>query len=153
MRERALQNIEIRELQDGDIAALAEIESKAFSMPWSKSDFENLLNHDYCFYLVALADGRIAGCCGYTESFGEADIDNVVVAEEYRGRGIAQQLLGELIRRGEEDGVHAFTLEVRVSNAPAIHIYEKLGFVAEGIRPRFYEKPTEDALIMWRRKQ
>ncbi len=48
-------------------------------------------------------------------------------------------------------GVEAFTLEVRVSNAPAIHVYEKVGFVSEGIRPRFYEKPTEDAMILWKR--
>jgi ribosomal-protein-alanine N-acetyltransferase len=75
----------------------------------------------------------------------------VVVAERYRNRGVAQAMLGELIARGESDQVEAFTLEVRVSNAPAIHIYEKLGFVCEGIRPGFYEKPREDAMIMWRR--
>lgn len=142
----------IRELCPKDTGILAEIESKSFSMPWSKQDFENLLKHDYCFYLVALADEKIAGCCGYTESCGEATIDNVVVAEQYRGMGIAQRMLSELIRRGEEDHVNAFTLEVRVSNAAAIHVYEKLGFVSEGIRPNFYEKPTEDAVIMWRRK-
>lgn len=144
--------IEIRELRDEDTGILAEIEAKSFSMPWSENDFENLLKHDYCFYLVALADEKIAGCCGYTESFGEATIDNVVVAEQYRGMGIAQRMLTELIRRGEENNVHAFTLEVRVGNAAAIHVYEKLGFVSEGIRPDFYEKPTEDAMIMWLRK-
>ena len=50
-------------------------------------------------------------------------------------------------------GIENFTLEVRVSNASAIHVYEKLGFVSEGIRPRFYEKPVEDAMIMWKRKE
>lgn len=144
--------IQIRELRDEDTDVLAEIEAKSFSMPWSKKDFENLLKHDYCFYLSALADGEIVGCCGYTESFGEASIDNVVVAEEYRGMGIGQRMLGELIRRGGENHVHAFTLEVRAGNAAAIHVYEKLGFVPEGIRPGFYEKPTEDAVIMWLRK-
>ena len=49
------------------------------------------------------------------------------------------------------DGVKAFTLEVRVSNKAAIHMYEKVGFVSEGIRPGFYEKPVEDAMIMWKR--
>jgi ribosomal-protein-alanine N-acetyltransferase len=46
--------------------------------------------------------------------------------------------------------VTAYTLEVRVSNAAAIHLYEKLGFESVGIRPNFYTKPKEDALIMWK---
>lgn len=148
-----IQEIHIRELQKSDIKELAEIEAKAFSMPWSERDFEELLSHPYCYYLVALVDGKPVGCCGYTDSFGEAAIDNVVVAEEYRGEGIARKMLGELIARGEAAGISAFTLEVRVSNAAAIHIYEKIGFRSEGIRPGFYEKPTEDAMIMWRRRQ
>ena len=61
-------------------------------------------------------------------------------------------MLKELLTRGEAAGINAFTLEVRVSNAAAIHIYEKFGFQPEGIRPRFYEKPIEDAVIMWRRR-
>lgn len=143
--------IEIRELQDGDIDALAKIEEEAFSMPWSAESFKSLLDHPYCHYLVALAEGQVAGCCGYTDSFHEADIDNVVVAERFRNQGIAQRMLEKLIASGEADGIEAFTLEVRASNAAAIHIYEKFGFKSEGIRPGFYEKPREDALIMWRR--
>jgi len=144
--------IEIRELRAEDAEELAGIESEAFSMPWTKRDFEELLSRSYCFYLVALADGRVAGCCGYTDSYGEADIDNVVVAEGFRNQGIAQKMLEKLIARGEAAGISAFTLEVRVSNAAAIHIYEKFGFRSVGIRPGFYEKPIEDAMIMWRRK-
>jgi len=144
--------IVVRALEHSDIQALAKIEAESFSMPWSENAFEELLTRPYCFYLVALADGRPAGCCGYTVSFREASIDNVVVAKCYRNHGIAQRMLEELIAAGEKASVEAFTLEVRVSNAAAIHIYEKLGFQSEGIRPRFYEKPTEDALIMWRRK-
>lgn len=130
---------------------LSRIEKESFSMPWSPEDFANLLHHDYCLYLVAEVEGKVAGCCGLTNSFGEGNIDNVVVDSQFRNKGIAQRLLQELIRIGEAEGIEAFTLEVRVSNAPAIHIYEKYGFVSEGIRPDFYEKPTEDAMIMWRR--
>lgn len=144
-------NLEIRELRSEDVETLAGIESRSFSMPWSKQDFENLLSHDYCFYLVAVVDGKVVGCCGFTNLCNEGNIDNVVVDEAYRGKGVGYAMLSELIRCGEQDGVEAFTLEVRVSNAPAIHLYEKLGFRSEGIRPGFYEKPTEDALIMWRR--
>lgn len=144
-------NIVIRDLQEGDVARLAEIEAEAFSMPWSEKDFRDLLSHPYCTYVVALADGEIIGCSGYTNSCGVANIDNVVVAPGFRGRGAAQAMLRELIARGEAARVEAYTLEVRVSNAAAIHVYEKLGFVSEGIRPGFYEKPVEDANIMWRR--
>ena len=146
-----LGEIEIRKLQERDLEELAAIEAESFSMPWSRDALAQLLEQPYCFYLTALLEGEIAGCCGYTSLCGEACIDNVVVAERYRNRGVAQAMLGELIARGESDQVEAFTLEVRVSNAPAIHIYEKLGFVCEGIRPGFYEKPREDAMIMWRR--
>ncbi len=56
-----------------------------------------------------------------------------------------------LMEEGDREGVTAYTLEVRVSNEAAIQMYRKLGFVSEGIRPGFYEKPVEDAMIMWKR--
>ena len=141
----------IRELRETDIESLAAIEAASFSMPWSAQDFRDLLSRDYCLYVVAEIDGEVAGCAGLTNSCNEGNIDNVVVEERYRGQGVAQRMLSELLARAEEWNMEAFTLEVRVSNAAAIHVYEKLGFVSEGIRPRFYEKPTEDAVIMWRR--
>lgn len=143
--------VEIRELREGDIEALARIEAESFSMPWTRQDFRELLAHSYCFYYVALAEGQPVGFCGYVDICHEAAIDNVAVAGAYRNRGIGQALLREAIAAGEAAGVEAFTLEVRVSNAAAIHIYEKLGFHSVGIRPGFYEKPREDALIMWRK--
>lgn len=144
-------NLIIRPLRETDIEPLSVIEAEAFSMPWSPRDFAELLKHDYCLYLVAEADGVVAGCAGMTVSCGEGNIDNVVVAGEYRGRGIAQSMLKALFRAGAAQGVEAYTLEVRAGSREAIHIYEKAGFVSEGVRPRFYEKPTEDALIMWKR--
>ncbi len=148
-----LLNIEIRELREEDIEALSRIESESFSMPWSAKDFRDLLTREYCMYLTALAEGEVVGCCGMTNLCGEGNIDNVVVAERFRNKGIAGAMLRELIAKGEKAGITAFTLEVRVSNVAAVHVYEKLGFLSEGIRPKFYEKPVEDALIMWRRRQ
>ena len=146
-----MMKIQIRQIQEEDASILAQIEAESFSRPWSEKDFRELLEHPYCFYLVAVVEGQIAGCCGFTNICNEADIDKVVVAGKYRNLGIAQAMLEELIARGDNMGVEAYTLEVRVSNAPAIHIYEKYGFRPEGIRPGFYDKPREDALIMWRR--
>ena len=144
-------HIEIRELQEKDIESISRIEAESFSMPWSPQDFKDLLSREYCTYLVAEAEGKVVGSCGMTNICNEGNIDNVVVAEAYRGNGIAQRLLQKLIALGDAEGIEAYTLEVRISNAAAIHVYEKLGFVSEGIRPGFYEKPAEDAMIMWRR--
>lgn len=141
----------IRELRQEDIEPLSRIESESFSMPWSPQHFAELLNHDYCFYLVAELDGQVVGSCGMSNLCNEGNIDNVVVGAQFRNQGIATKLMKSLMELGDSMGVEAYTLEVRVSNAPAIHVYEKLGFVSEGIRPGFYEKPTEDAMIMWKR--
>lgn len=144
-------HIEIRELQEKDIESISRIEAESFSIPWSPQDFKDLLSREYCTYLVAETEGKVVGSCGMTVICKEGNIDNVVVAEAFRGKGIAQRLLQKLIALGDAEGIEAYTLEVRVSNAAAIHVYEKLGFVSEGIRPGFYEKPAEDAMIMWRR--
>lgn len=141
----------IRPLRHQDALEISIIEKDSFSMPWSQSDIEALLTHDYCKYIVCEIDGKIAGMCGLTDICNEGNIDNVVVAKEFRGMGIATAMLEALIEKGRNDGIIAFTLEVRVSNLVAIHLYEKLGFVSEGIRPRFYERPIEDAMIMWLR--
>ena len=74
----------------------------------------------------------------------------MAVKRQLRGHGIGRRLLEELMRIGKERGAFAYTLEVRVSNQAAIHLYEKLGFTSFGIRKNFYEKPKEDAMIMWR---
>ena len=145
--------IVVRMLRAEDIKPLARIEAETFSMPWSENAFRELLERPYCSYFVALAEDQVVGGAGCINLCGEMNIDNVVVAQSHRNQGIGQLLLQELIAAGEKEGVRAFTLEVRVSNAAAIHLYEKNGFRSEGIRPRFYEKPTEDAMIMWRRQE
>ena len=82
---------------------------------------------------------------------GEGEISNVAVAEKFRRRGIGRKLMEYMLKEAPSFGIGDLTLEVRVSNAPAISLYESLGFHKEGVRPGFYEKPKEDALIMWKR--
>ena len=73
---------------------------------------------------------------------------NVAVSPDYRRQGIGEQLVTELVRRLAENGSHCLSLEVRVSNEPAKALYQKLGFVRVGLRPRYYSKPKEDGLIL-----
>ena len=93
-------NITIRDLQEEDVKRLSEIEAESFSMPWSEKDFRDLLSHPYCVYVVALVDGEPVGCSGFTNICDVANIDNVVVAPAFRGMGVAQAMLRELISRG-----------------------------------------------------
>lgn len=143
--------LRIREMQAADVEAASRIESEAFSMPWSARDFLEMVEADYAYYYVAELDGKIAGCCGIRNIAGEGEITNVVVAASYRKQGIGRKMMEYMLERAEENGMGDCTLEVRVSNQPAIRLYESLGFKSEGVRPGFYEKPREDALIMWKR--
>lgn len=144
-------HVVIRELTAADAPAVSKIEEETFSMPWSVQDFLEMVEADYAYYYVAEAEGEIAGCCGIRNIVGEGEITNVVVAQKYRGQGIGRALMEYMLKEAPSHGIGDCTLEVRVSNTPAIKLYESLGFKGEGIRPRFYEKPVEDALIMWKR--
>ncbi|MBD5463821.1 MAG: ribosomal protein S18-alanine N-acetyltransferase [Lachnospiraceae bacterium] len=141
----------IREMKADDVEIVSKIESEVFSMPWSAKDFLEMVEADYAYYYVAEVDGEIAGCCGIRNIAGEGEITNVVVAPPYRKKGIALKMMEYMLERAVEVGIGDCTLEVRVSNQPAIRLYERLGFKGEGVRPHFYDKPDEDALIMWKR--
>lgn len=134
------------------VPGAAALEAASFSMPWSEKDFYDQLQNDNAIYMTVTDNDRVIGVCGLMESFGEADICNVSVDKEYQNRGIAYTMLEGLLAEGDKRGITAYTLEVRAGNAAAIHLYEKLGFVNEGVRPNFYERPKEDAVIMWKRK-
>ena len=151
--DHGLTGLEIVPFSEKHAQDLAKMEARLFSQPWSEKAFRELLTHDYCHYLVAEHEGKTIGFAGMTVSFGEGEIDKVMVDPAFRRQGIADALMEALIQLGKGIGTSEFTLEVRVSNEPAIHLYEKHGFQSEGVRPRFYEKPVEDALIMWRRKE
>lgn len=146
------EDICIRRLTPGEAFKAAELEAECFSMPWSEKAFEKLAKDEGSICLAAFSEDQLIGCCSVMNLAGDGEINNVAVQEAYRGQGIASAMLLELIRQGEKMGITDFTLEVRKGNAAAIHLYEKAGFRSEGIRPGFYEKPREDAAIMWRRR-
>jgi len=140
-----------RRMRPEDVPFISRLEEETFSMPWSAESFLQMIEREDNEYFVAEEDGRLLGGCGLLLIAGEGNITNVAVVPEARRRGVASGLLTYLMAEGDRAGLTAYTLEVRVSNAAAIGLYEKLGFVSEGVRPDFYEKPTEDAVIMWKR--
>ena len=143
--------IEVRDLRTDDLDEVCRIEESSFSMPWKKQDFQDLIDSDNSIYLVILADDSVVGAAGYTFNGFEGYVNNVVIDIDRRGQGLGYVLMKELLTVGRKNGVHEFTLEVRVSNTPAIKLYESLGFKSEGVRKNFYERPVEDAEVMWLR--
>lgn len=141
----------IRKMRQEDTAAVSRLESEVFTMPWSESAFRKMAEEENAIYIVAVYQDTIIGNCGVRNILGEGEITNVAVGEKYRGHGVAKRMFRMLLAEGKERGIDAFTLEVRKSNLPAIRLYESFGFETAGVRPRFYEKPVEDALVMWKR--
>lgn len=139
----------VRPMTEDDLDKVVTMEKQIFSTPWSKQNFEESLSKSYSYFYVAVL-GDIVGYCGVHNLGGDGEITNVAVDETQRGKGIAYEMLSYAMEETAKKGVEAFTLEVRISNTPAIKLYEKLGFENKGIRKNFYENPTEDAIIMWK---
>lgn len=132
--------------------AASKLEEAAFSMPWKVMDFLEMIEKTYAYYFVADSDGSIVGIIGFRDIAGEGEITNVVVDEACRRCGVGRLLVEKALAKAKELGISDVTLEVRASNEGAIKLYEEFGFKQEGVRPHFYERPDEDALIMWRRR-
>ena len=141
----------IREMTLQDAQSVSGLEASCFSMPWKYKDFAAIPNHKDRVYLVAeSSDKAIIGGCMLTNIAGEGDISNVAVDARYRGQHIARELLKKLIELGKQRyAMEAFTLEVRSKNEPAKALYLGLGFEIAGVRRGFYDKPKDDAIIMW----
>ncbi len=145
-------SVEVRPLSFEDLDRVCEIEEACFSMPWKKEDFADLIESEHSDYFVIVLDGVIAGSAGYTDTLGDAYVNNVAIHPDYRGRGLSKILMKAMLEHGLSKGIKNYTLEVRVSNTPAIRLYESFGFECAGTRKRFYEHPVEDAYVYWLRK-
>lgn len=142
--------VQIREMQIDDLEEVMEIENNNFSKPWTETGFFSFLIRNDTLFLVAEKNENICGYCGVVMVTDEGDITNVAVSKQYQNQGIGGMLVDELIHRTKEAGVTRLFLEVRASNRPAIHLYQKKGFEQNGIRKNYYEAPVEDALLMMR---
>ena len=127
---------------------VAQLEKAIISDPWSLNAVSGEITNPMSLWLVALEGDEVLGYIGSQSVLGEADMMNLAVREDARGRGIAVALVDALVSQLRQNGVYRLTLEVRVSNAPAIRLYEKLSFKTIGKRPNYYYHPREDALIM-----
>lgn len=120
---------------------------------WTQKQLLDAMTRDDTIYLVAEMAGRIVGLCGVQNISGEGEVTNVSVSGDVRREGCGYKMVKQLLERGKGIGIRDYTLEVRAQNAPAIRLYEKLGFKSEGVRPGFYDDPKDDAVIYWKREE
>ena len=130
------------------IPQVAALERACFSRPWSEESLQGELWNDSAVIIVAEGeDGTVLGYAGLQTVLDEGYINNVAVDEKFRRQGVADELIAAFVRFGQAK-LAFLTLEVRASNAPAISLYAKHGFVEVGRRKNYYEAPKEDAVLM-----
>lgn len=135
-----------------DMPAVLDIEAAVYPRPWSPRVFaDELAQRRSRVYRVARVGRTIVGYAGLMLVQDDAHVNNIAVAPEWQGRGIATVLLVELVRVAADRRACDLTLEVRVGNDRAIALYQRFGLAPVGVRPGYYEETGEDALIMWAR--
>ncbi|MDX3773307.1 ribosomal protein S18-alanine N-acetyltransferase [Chromatiaceae bacterium AAb-1] len=133
-----------------DIPLMYAIEQQANTYPWPQSAFLSCQGGSYFSYTLKDADGLLAGFYIGQCIAGQAELFNICVAPAQQGKGYGRQLLQHFTEQVITRQATEAWLEVRVSNQPAIALYEKLGFIQTGIRPNYYQGPqgSEDAVLM-----
>lgn len=139
---------ELTRLAPQHVDSLAALEQMCFAVPWTRQAFIDELQNPLARYTLLSYAGEAVAYAGYWHIVDEGHITNIAVHPSHRRCGLASRLLAHMLEEAQENGLHLLTLEVRVSNAAAIALYEKFDFTAAGIRKRYYSDNGEDALIM-----
>ncbi len=133
-----------------DVGELMFIEESQFPEPWTKRILlDELANTETRRYTVAVEEKRIVGYLGVMFVLDELHINTIGTVPHEEGRGIATSLLDDAWVDAQVRGLKRATLEVAVSNARAIALYQRYGFHPVGVRKNYYERIQEDALVLW----
>lgn len=139
-----------RKMRKEDIDEVYQIECQSFSAPWTKESlYYELEQNLFAKYVVVELEEQVIGYCGLWVIMDDAQITNIAVHPDYRGRKIGEALLSFAIQLSREMKAKRLSLEVRVSNHIAQSLYKKAGFEPGGIRKSYYTDNQEDALVMW----
>ena len=153
-----------RPMRVEDLEQVLAIERLSFPLPWSRASFVREIREiDNSHLLVVTEDDggtgspedskcEVMGYACWWEVADECHITNFAVAPAHRRKGAGDFLLERILEDARARGLLRATLEVRLGNAAAIALYEKWGFTAAAMRPRYYPDNREDALVMWKER-
>lgn len=139
---------QIRSAQRADAPAMARLERRCFTDPWSEPSFREVLAMPWGFALVGESEGHVVAYIIGREAAGTGEVLNLAVAPELRRQGIGRMLLRAGLAAFAARGAEEVFLEVRQSNAAAQQLYQELGFQAVGLRRGYYRNPRESALVL-----
>lgn len=140
----------IRRMAVADIQAVAALEVRCFSEPWSGSLLAAGIHSPYDEYYVFEQAGVIIGYANLRLLAGEAEIQRIAVCPAYQRLGVGRKLMDVMVTCAMRSGASVIRLEVRISNTAARRLYESYDFVTEAVRKAYFHNPTEDALMMSR---
>lgn len=136
-------------MSEADLPQILQLEQRCFpESPWPEAEYLYELNENpFSCLRVLEEDGRIVGYIDWWILYDKAQLANIAVDPDFRGRGYARAMLEECIRDANAKGCETLSLEARVSNVPALALYHSYGFIDAAIRKNYYEN-GEDAILM-----
>lgn len=137
-----------RKMDSSHIDSVYEIEELSFFTPWSKKSIRTEIDNPVGRYIVLLDGEKVVAYGGFWLVKPEANINNIAVTSDYRGKGLSYHLMIKLIDMARNEGATQMYLEVRTSNHIAQKLYRSLGFKMVGIRSGYYIDTDEDAIVM-----
>ncbi|MEL4106520.1 ribosomal protein S18-alanine N-acetyltransferase [Oscillospiraceae bacterium WX1] len=140
--------ITIVEAQERDIPAVMEIERASITPPWSEGTLLGEVGRVDTVFKLAVEDGQVSGFFIVRFAADEAELYQIAVRESRRKKGIGDALMTDALAACRARAAAALYLEVRKSNAPALMLYKKHGFVHAGRRKNYYSSPVEDAIVL-----
>ncbi|WP_017306414.1 ribosomal protein S18-alanine N-acetyltransferase [Spirulina subsalsa] len=144
--------LQLKPLSVEQLDAVVELDRLCLGGLWTVEGYQRELDSPNSELLVLSVPGQshLLGVGCFWAILDEAHITILAVHPNYHGQGLGKLLLSALLARAGQRGLERATLEVRTSNAVALSLYEKFGFKVAGSRPKYYQNPAEDALILWR---
>ncbi|MUV38517.1 [Ribosomal protein S18]-alanine N-acetyltransferase [Lentibacillus sp. JNUCC-1] len=140
----------IRQMIRSDLSSIMAIDQKVYTSPWTEKVYEQEINHNpHAYYAVVEIDNVVAGYAGAWIVMEDAQITNIVVDPDYRGRKLGKSLFKHMLQVAMLHGAERLSLEVRASNQVAQNMYRQFGLVPGGIRKNYYQDNHEDAVVMW----
>ena len=141
----------IRAMQQSDLVHVMAIEQTVHDWPWSLGNYEDCLSSHYDAWVALASDGELQGYYVLMTVVDEAHLLTIAVKQCCQRQGLGKYLLSHALAQAKRNKLTSMLLELRLSNQPAMQLYQSCGFVLVGRRKNYYrvdQQQREDALIM-----